>query len=268
MVERTSAVKRTLRAGWVAIILALALVSAGCESETADEGQANSTATTGPSTTTTGPPLLDETELKAALLTVADLPPEWTSSGESTGPRGQSAKAGRWADWFCDSAVSAVGADTTIIAGANFESPEYYFPTLGQELISANNADEVWESKRQAFDSCVGLTWTSDKNAIGWTPPQYSMTEVTAPAVGDEAVAYLVALPDPNGFPSYTNVVFARRGSVIEFYTGSEMIPTTFDPGEFNALVTTGDHKIAMALGQTSVSPTTLATPTDAKPSQ
>ena len=200
-----------------------------------------------------GPPLLDETALEAALLTVADMPPGWKGSGESSGTRSQ-AKAGSWADWFCASAVSAVGADTTPVTGASFDSPPLFFPSLSQWLISVPDADEMWLSTRQAFDSCLGQTWRGDVLSI----PDID-DRVPAPAVGDEAIAYRVAdnppgNSPPGSYPSYTNVVLARRGSVIEFYVGHEFGDygeMTFPPGQFDEIVTTGDSKVAATLAVT-----------------
>ena len=85
MVERASASKRRDHAGWVAVVLVIALVGAGCGSTATDEGQSDTTATT--ATTEAAPPALDQSELKAALLTPADLGPGWdyTTYGSTRG---------------------------------------------------------------------------------------------------------------------------------------------------------------------------------------
>ena len=118
---------------------------------------------------------------------------------------------------------------------------------------------------RTAFEGCLGEVWTprGGSNAV-------SMAAATAPAVGDEATAYrLTPIPtDPNAKNSATTVVLVRHGTVVEFYDADEGIPVAyyanafFAPGELDAIVTTGDRKVASALGEPAQSTMTTLAPT------
>lgn len=266
MVERASAPKRSVQAGWVAVILVLALVGAGCGSETADEGQASTTATT---EAAPPPPALDQSELKAALLNPADLGPDWTymkygSSGEDMQNAAEQAP-GLWGVGLCPSGRSKAYSDPTWSVGSWMT--DALDPMMIQQSLSVpRDSSQEFQLMREAFDGCLGPPWTSASDVK-------SMKTVTAPEVGDEAVAYVTTTASASGGEESQSVgVLVRRGPVIEFYETSWS-----DPVRLDRIVRTGDDKVAAALAGTSVgtatttstttaTTTTAPTPTGTKP--
>jgi hypothetical protein len=271
MVERASASKRRVRAGWVAIILVIALVGAGCGSNSEPDGQ-GSTGTSVASETTmasVGVPQLDEVALVAALLAEEDIPSTWAALDPyretSLGPQGSARFA---TSWLCSSTARAAsvitdGASANVSLGMNWSGS-----TLGgavdQSLYSIADTQALWQRMHEAFDSCLGQPW-------GEGIVTYSMVETPWPAVGDETLAYRVTQTDVmSGAPMIRTIVLTRRGTVIELYDGIEGSgdPRYFlRPDEFEDLVARGDQRIAAALGGALDSTTsTVPPPSGTKP--
>jgi len=257
------------RTGWVAVVLVLAFVGAGCGSKATDGGVATIT-------TVPGPLVLDEAELTAALLTVADLPSGWTDQdvgGSASSSKVRTGAVSKWASSLCESAKTPLYADFTMgVEGIPFmrQSPGTFRGVsldkslgLNQSLASSADAEALWRLLRGAFDSCVGQIWTNSS--------EWSMEALPAPAVGDEAVAYRLTSGVPATMSCLSDrMVLVRRDTVIEYYDGTEAMPGcesvfgSFASGEFDAIVTTGDNKVASALGEPTGSTTTTLAPTTA----
>ena len=219
MVERASASKRRVQAGWVAIILVLALVGAGCGSTTTDEGQADTTATT--ATTEAAPPALNRSELKAALLTPTDLGPGWdyahyTSSGQDMhNAAEQSPRAVGRSPLPRRTVERLLRFD--LVGRKLDERCDQRTGSATDPRRSTRGAIQEFQLIRNAFDSCLGQPWTSGSD-VG------NMEAITAPAIGDESAAYVTTITSPrSGSPggvenSTRMTVLVRRGPVIEIY--------------------------------------------------
>jgi hypothetical protein len=272
MVEQASAPKRRVRAGWVAMILVLALVGAGCGSKSEPDGQ-GSTGTSVASEPTTAPvgvPQLDQVALVDALLAEEDIPSRWSDLDPyretSIGPQGKARFA---TSWLCSSTGRAAsftpdGAAANVVLGMNF-SGSSLGGSVDQSLYSIADAQAQWQRMREAFDSCLGQPW--EEGIV-----TYSLVEAPWPVVGDETRAYRVTQTDVmSGSPMMRTIVLTRRDTVIGLYDGTEGSGDPrylLRPGELEDLVTKGDQRLeaALAAAEGSTTPSPIP-PTVTRPS-
>lgn len=226
-----------------ALAFAVVLIASACsESEKAEE----TTATTElEATTTTAPRVLDATELDAALLTLGDLPPGWVEMPpeDSESPTTE----------LCPGGQTPLKQEEHPTAEVSFSQGDYG-PIIGQGLASAPDTEAHFDDITQAFDSCIGQTWTEDFDG---TTVELTMTEVSSAQVGDETAAYRMSGSDSEGLITLTgDYVVVMNGSVGEVYFGvsiaSPMLPTSpLDPAEFSTIIETGNAKVDEAIGGT-----------------
>lgn len=228
------------------LLVATVLLLGACskkESGTTTSAGADSTTTTSAdeepsSTTTTEVEQLTDADLAAMLLDTADLPPGWAASDVPSDDGDDSG------DIACPA-----GQGIDDVEGPEAEA-EFSKGQLGpfalQSVIAPDDAEEGMATTVESLDLCIGSTWdVPDEDGSVTT---LTMSELSAPQVGDESAGY--RLVGERGDGTFTmDVVVVRVGDVLTMFGGLSVITTLgsfpLDSAEFAELVDLGVAKIA-----------------------
>ena len=237
---RESRKRRRLAVAAGALVLAtLAISSCGFEITKSSDSDKS------PASTTTQAPLVTS-QLRSALLVVADMPPGWSvDPTSSSGSSGGSSSGGT--DALCPAGSSAARAgEHEAVETAFTESA--IGPFLYQSLFSGPDAESHMAELRTAFDTCVGETWLDD---MGAEPMTLSLTEVSAKPVGDSSVAYRLTGTGTSAGDPVTltaDFVLVRNGTVIQLYGGVSAATLggvqSLSADQFNDIIQTGNDKV------------------------
>jgi hypothetical protein len=172
-----------------AAMLSIAVAACGSSadepgvSRRGDPAGRTTSSTAAPTTTTTEPPapVLEGSQLQAAMLTVADLPAGWGAPPEDMDEDGTDD------DTLCDQATKAF-PDTAPDHEVSF-STGGYIPLLVQAATSLpeDQNNEAFAKSRVAFAGCVGKSWDQ---VDGDTTTHFTASDVSFPKLGDESFAY------------------------------------------------------------------------------
>ena len=201
--------------------------------------------------TTTTLAVLSESELTAALLTVADLPPGWAADPAVTTTTTASGSTDA-TDFLCPAAAEPLKKEQHDSADVAFSQSETG-PFLIQSLTSAPDADQHFGDLKGVLRSCVGTPWTSDLDGASM---ELKMTDVSAAKVGDEVTAVRVTGTEASAEVTLTiDFVLVRQGTVLELYGGVSaqsplMQSAQLTPADFATIVVTGNRKVVQQLGK------------------
>ena len=176
---------------------------------TAAASSSGSAATLPPSTTV---PVFTEDQLKAALLTVDDLPTGWAGQAPSN-PNGE----GFCGQGTIDSQVKPAAKSTTqFVKGKNV-------PQLYEELLSYpdDGASKAFDFADEQAQSCATFT-------LGGVDAE--IAQLSVPPLGDTTSAYRLTLSNA-GVTAIVDLTFVRKGCVIIYMAYADLSPDT------NALV-------------------------------
>lgn len=216
-----------------ALVAALLLVGCGSSDEGSDEASATTP------TTVPVPVILDQAQLNGLLLTVGDLPPGWVL----TPPE---ASTGSSTDTLCPDGQATVESEQHPTVETSFAQGETG-PFVYQALSSAEDAEAHFADVTQAFDSCLGQTWTEDMDG---SPMDVSLNQVSSVQVGDETAAYRLSGSSSEAEVALTaDFVLVLNGTVVELYSGisvtSPYLSTEqLDPEQFSTIIETANDKV------------------------
>jgi hypothetical protein len=210
---------------------------AGAESTTSTSADEDASSTT---TTTAEAEELTEADMAALLLETADLPPGWAASDATSD-----------SDDGPSDAACPEGQGIDDVEGPEAEG-EFSKGQLGpfalQSVIAPDDAEQGMTQTVEALDVCIGATWdvTDDDGSI----TTFTMSELSAPQVGDDSAGYRIVGERADG--TFTmDIVVVRVGDVLTMFGGLSIITTLgsfpLDSAEFAELVDTGVAKIAAA---------------------
>jgi hypothetical protein len=200
--------------------------------------------------TTTTVVVLSESELTAALLTVADLPPGWAADPSVTTTTTESDSTDA-TDFLCPTAAEPFKQEQHDSADVAFSQSETG-PFLLQSLTSAPDADQHFDDLKGVLRSCVGTPWTTDLDGESM---ELKMTDVSAARVGDEVAAVRITGTEASAQVTLAiDFVLVRQGTVLELYGGlsaqSPLLQSApLTASDFATIVATGNRKVVQQLG-------------------
>jgi hypothetical protein len=157
-------------------------------------------------TTTTAPArVFTAEELKAALITVSDLP-----SGYSISPEDEEATE-EDDDSYCDDMDPSKTVPASVEAEASFQK-EMFGPFVGSgvaQYASADEAKRFMAEARKVFDVCASYDQTDEDG----TTSHITVREMSFPKKGDDSFA--MKLTATGTFPFVGDMVWARDGSLV-----------------------------------------------------
>lgn len=238
--QRRAVGARTHRRHFAVLLTAVVLVAAACGGGDEDAGP-----TTTQRSTTTTVAVLDEAQLRSALLTLADLPPGWTAETTTTSTPGDSSGDGL-SEALCPAAKEAFSDDQHESAMASFTQGESG-PSFLQMIGAAEDAGKHFDELNGAFSACAGTRWTVDQ---GGEPFEFTMAEVSAPSVGDRSAAYrLTSTATTAPVTVVMDFVLVEQGATVTVFgsmnlQGAGVTANQLTPEQFATIVTTGVDKL------------------------
>ena len=157
--------------------------------------------------------MIPPTELRASLLTEADMPAGWASgTGTFTTTTSNTTRD------LCPAARTRSldvfgGRSGPIQAGFNRGESG---PVVDEALVSRPDASTVFEAMKRSLAACVGRTWKQTENGVDAT---VSLKTVPIPASGDEHIAFGLSLTTFL-LDLSIDLVAVRKGSTIAFFGG------------------------------------------------
>lgn len=205
------------------------------------------------------PKIYSPTELGDALLTVDDMGPGWTESQrtvfDTREVENPSIDPSLWCPDFSTGKSDQLtelagpsGADVELQLG-DPQAAEQATYGLRQQAWSNKDADDYLRELNEAVGTCNGKTWSdSGDGSEEGVGAEYRLTLLTAPSVGDEAVAALVTItllaPEGSGESDLVirqRMAAVRAGSIVMVLQEGDTLsgdgePSTTDD-EFATLV-------------------------------
>lgn len=233
----------------VAVLATIALVVASCGG---DGGNGPVSTTAASSTTASTAPSAAAPDLSELLLTAAEVGEGWTEVGTTTPEPGLA---------LCDKAPEADIAalnDPSETEGLDelqrvFRSDESTTASdsgplkLVESLVRDERTPEGFATLQRVFDACIGETWTELNLSTHLEP-------MTAPELGDQAVAYLLTSTEPATAttPEHTwrgPILFVLIGDVLLSLHSVDVHETGSTPrlsdAEFDEIATKAVDKVA-----------------------
>jgi hypothetical protein len=233
---------RTITAVTTALVLSLAGCSGG---DGDDRARTVTPATTAPTEEINGggEEALTEAQLKAALLTVADLPTGYTAAADDDEDEDEDDSKTTGEDAECSERFAALDAsEDQAVATADADFEGGFGVILEQDLSSFDDEDALKDSVDNVVDvlsDCPSFTDTDDEGVT----TEFTIGQLSFPKLGDDTVA-LAVTGKSQDFDIRANLVVVRLGRNLMIVTQGGL---TVDPAALEKATRTGLQKLADA---------------------
>jgi hypothetical protein len=242
----------SMRGRLSALVMAACLLVpvAGCAKSSTSSAHKSESSTSHPTTTVVK--VATDAQLKAALLSISDMPVGWAAGEGAMSEAGSTTTtvtSSSSEDFLCPAARSKMPPELATNDTSNIEAAfnkGTLGPLLYEDLGADPNATTLFTQVKQAVAACAGQTWTETDPTDG-TKTTYTLSELSFGALGDDHGAYRLSGAMEGGAVT-VDLVFIRKGHTLALFAGIGTITVmgsgSLDSTEFSKIVATGVRKL------------------------